>query len=1127
MKKIIAWIVALGIVLGSCLGGAVYETEAADPGLIKLKFDLGGKGTASGYIGVSAKEGYDKKKGYGFGQLDLVEDVTAKGSGALSDAVWFHGGYGNFKVDLPNGVYKITVTTGNDESSTITAEDVYQLLFMTGNNAVDSFTIPVTDGQLNIYTTSGVGAVHSICTLEIEQVSTGTVTKPTIWLCGDSTVASYYNVSETAKRGWGEYLHNYVDMETYDIRNISVSGLRSWKLRETFFPTVEKYGKKGDILVLAIGINDYIDGSSSADYIATMTAMVKSAKSRGMRVCLVKQNSDHGACFKYPLTEKMWFSDELDSIAASEKVEVIDLFTAWRNFCLEKGQVVSARYYNEGVHPNKLGADKMAEFVAAQMFPSGQQSGPVKVDPYPDFDAKASVVYETAVSGEVITNPHKGYVMEVHNPDMLYSGKHRLGIDGSLNNQAWNVISACCSVLYWEDINPAEGTYDFSEIDAMLKACENAGFTYAIRIIPYSTATGSDDNYGVEHDFVPEWVYKKGAKQDLTKYKYKENSPTIKVPKWDDPIYIQAYKDLLTELAKRYDKDPRVEYIEVRAFGNMGEWHTSEFTDNDLPSVEIQEDMLAHYAAVFKNTTCCVFVDARDIYDYTNSLGFAKRNDGLIMAPNTEWELVPSYRANVPTMGDNHNTYLHMKDPKDSQYLKWTREHYRECIEISHLTFFALDQDSGCGYEIYREQQDLIDEMCNRLGYNFTVTSAKRNGNQLKVTIKNTGLAPAFFNIDLCAEITDANGNKIRSFGSPIRIEKGSFHDGDERSYLFTYNGTLDENAIISLAMYDADNPLVAGKDPTIRFDNKNNFATKRLRLVAEAGVISATAKNAVIKAGGEQVFTVKTTADAKYLMEYAENGNLVKTWTASSSNSTVSGNVRTWTVSQNIRDAGKRKLTFKAGKTQTSAAVQKTATFTVEDVWVNSAAVKFATIVKGTSQKFTVKTTSSAKYLMLYAEAGNLVKTWAASGNSTVSGDVRTWTVNLNINTPGNRTLTLKAGKTTTPSIYASTVSFKVVNTGVISASAKYATINRGTSQVFTVKTTADAKYLVEYAEDGKTVVKAWTASSSNSTVSGNVRTWTLTQTIRDAGNRNLIFKAGTASTPTAAQRSAGFVVK
>ena len=38
--------------------------------------------------------------------------------------------------------------------------------------------------------------------------------------------------------------------------------------------------------------------------------------------------------------------------------------------------------------------------------------------------------------------------------------------------------------------------------------------------------------------------------------------------------------------------------------------------------------------------------------------------------------------------------------------------------------------------------------------------------------------------------------------------------------------------------MYDADNPLVKGKNPTIRFDNKNTLITNRLRLVQTEAVI-------------------------------------------------------------------------------------------------------------------------------------------------------------------------------------------------------------------------------------------------------------------------------------------------
>ncbi|MCQ2469432.1 MAG: beta-galactosidase, partial [Ruminococcus sp.] len=609
--------------------------------------------------------------------------------------------------------------------------------------------------------------------------------------------------------------------------------------------TAENYGKSGDILLLAVGINDYTKAYKnnpvaidSADYITYTTDMIQRAKAKGMTVYLVKQQGELNDCTTYPLPNEKWFSDAIDEMAKAENVGIIDMFHPWLEFCLEKTKAVANNYYYNNVHPNLLGADKLAQIVSEQLFSTDK---PEKVidDPYTDFDTSTAISYQTETSGQPVSNPHKGFVMTLYNPDMLYSTKHPYGINGSMDNHAWDVATICSGVMFWKDINPKEDVYNWEEIDKALEACEQSGRTYGIRIIPYTTSTGSDDNYGAEHDFVPQWVYDKGAKQDIATYKYGDPNIKIKVPNWSDPVYIDAYKKFTKALAERYDGDPRVEYVEIRSFGNMGEWHTSDFEGNEMPSVEIQKDMLDDFASVFKHTTCCVLSDAvGEIYDYALSIGITKRNNGLIMAKNAEWDLRPAYKANLPTMADNHNTYKNMLKQDNTSYLKWTPEHFRECIEIAHLSIFALDQDGQASYDFYREQKDVIDEMCNRIGYNFTVTSAKRNGSKLKVTIKNTGLASAFFNISLCAEITDQDGNKLENFGKPVPIEKGSFHDEDEKAFLFEYDGTLDENAVICLAMYDSDNPLAKGKNPTVRFDNKNTFSTNRLHLVPTETVL-------------------------------------------------------------------------------------------------------------------------------------------------------------------------------------------------------------------------------------------------------------------------------------------------
>lgn len=805
-----------------------------------LKFDFGNNGIATGYTGVTATDAYSKSKGYGFSDINKVKNVSAGGAGALSDAVAFVSS-APFNVDLPTGVYKITVTTGDDYSTIIRAEGLPQILFMTGNNAVDSFTIPITDGQLNIYAATGVpGHDYSISTLEIEQVSTGTVTKPTIWLLGDSTVASYYNVSDDVRHGWGKYLCEYVDSNKYDVRNLSVSSINAKTLFSSFFSTVENYGKEGDICVITVGLDEYVAAYSQnqttpddTEYKTAITEMIRKAKAKGMKVYLVKQQGDYSDCVKYPLIEKRWFSDTIDAVADAEQVAVIDLFRIWLTYCLENNHRIAINYYtSNGHHLNLLGSRKLAEMMGEAIFAQPEVVQPAEPED-PSFNTASTITYQTEVSGEPIANPHKGYVITAYNPYMM-SASFEYGRGGSANNAAWDIVTICNGVHYWNEVNPEEGVYDWKEIDDMLTACEAYGMTYIIRILPYSHLSGSHENYGAAHNKVPQWIFDKGAKKKRVTL-VSDPSVEIDVPVWDDPIYLEACRDFATALAKHYDGDPRVEFIDVRPFGNWGEWHTSQFVGSDMPSVEIQKDMLKYYRDAFDKTLLAVPTGAwGEVYEYARSLGIAKRNDGMISSSNEEWDLCLSYKDNIPALAENASPYSMLLENENGPYgpLKWTETRFRECIEIPHLTITALDQDSHCGYEFYKEQKAVIDEMQNRIGYNFTVTSAKRNGNRLQIKIKNTGVAPCYFNIKLCAEVTDSKGNKIRDFGEPIMIEKGTFHDEDEKTFVFTYDGSIDANMNICLAMYDCDNSLVAGKNPTVKFDNKNNLSSNRLMLV-------------------------------------------------------------------------------------------------------------------------------------------------------------------------------------------------------------------------------------------------------------------------------------------------------
>ena len=280
-----------------------------------------------------------------------------------------------------------------------------------------------------------------------------------------------------------------------------------------------------------------------------------------------------------------------------------------------------------------------------------------------------------------------------------------------------------------------------------------------------------------------EFVYESGCGSVIATVK--GSNTKIRVPDWSDPIYIKACKSFADEMARRFDGDKRVEFIDIRCFGNWGEWHCSQLEGSEMPSVELQKEMIAYYASVFKTTQLVVPSDCRgEVYEYALSLGVAKRDDGLIQISGREDELAKCYAAGLPTIGENCDEYEKMLllNDSDKWHRKWTLDRWKNVINVAHMTYYELDRGGKCGQVFLEDNLASVREMNNKLGYNFEVTSASLNYDDdlnilLSVTIKNTGLAPAFFDFNLIADITDFNGKRKAVIGEPKRIKKGTFAD--------------------------------------------------------------------------------------------------------------------------------------------------------------------------------------------------------------------------------------------------------------------------------------------------------------------------------------------------------------
>ena len=456
-----------------------------------------------------------------------------------------------------------------------------------------------------------------------------------------------------------------------------------------------------------------------------------------------------------------------------------------------------------------------------------------------------------------LSNPHKGFTVPTGGA-WTFVPEFEYGPYGSLNNRAWDLVSYGSGYQQWNKLNPAKGVYDWTELEKLLNALAEHNMTYALRVLPYTPSFIPPQE---DYDWTPPFVYEMGAKKiqiDLRGTEYHAYAPV-----WDDPIYLQAAKEFAKALAEKYDGDPRIEYIDVRTFGEWGEWHTSHILGSEMPADSVLIDMLDYYASVFKKTQLVLPSNGfGDVYTHALDLGITKRDDGFIGIPGRPDTLLRAYNANLPTIAENiagYRTMLTYDDliPGGSQ--KWTAERWVDAITTAHLTYYVLDQDNDCGYYFYKDNKALADSMSKVIGYNFTVTRAELTTvaggaettgkfadtaagnaatNTLNISVKNTGVAPCFFDIYMVAEFVDSTGKALAQIGETVRIPKGTFKDGSSQDFVFTYkveagkaNIAAQPGVSVALSLYESEESFKKGQNPTVRFDNDGLMKNSKLRL--------------------------------------------------------------------------------------------------------------------------------------------------------------------------------------------------------------------------------------------------------------------------------------------------------
>ena len=161
---------------------------------------------------------------------------------------------------------------------------------------------------------------------------------------------------------------------------------------------------------------------------------------------------------------------------------------------------------------------------------------------------------------------------------------------------------------FWSQLEPERGKYRWDILDSALDEARKHHQTLMIRMMPYD-----------ESNPLPSWYRNSGAKRAN---KAGDTDGKVWSPDSSDPLYRQAWSDLVREAGRRYDGHPALDSVDISTVGYWGEgWGPH------LPEWTVQQELLDVYFEAFPRTPKLVNFDELRALIYATRKGAGWRLD--------------------------------------------------------------------------------------------------------------------------------------------------------------------------------------------------------------------------------------------------------------------------------------------------------------------------------------------------------------------------------------------------------------------------------------------------------------------------------------------------------------------
>ncbi len=351
-------------------------------------------------------------------------------------------------------------------------------------------------------------------------------------------------------------------------------------------------------------------------------------------------------------------------------------------------------------------------------------------------------------NGGALLNPGMGWVLHFYdNAPYLYGSK----LEPSDTVDDFPGLTVVYLRIAWSFLEPEEGKFNWSILDTPAQRWVSKGKKVALRITCCETDTAVPWA-------TPKWVYDAGAKgYFFTPGQGIKEDGTHWEPVYDDPVFLEKLDHFLSKLAKKYDNNEDVAFIDIGTLGVWGEGHSWHDTQQKITGDMIKKHIDLHLKH-FKNSLLVLNDDIingvgseltpeqKEILQCAVEKGLTLRDDSILVYPNPYMSamLAQEFWKQKPVILESAHYGISKKNNCWGDGSK-----YLQAVEDYHASYVSIH---WWPREFLYEQRELINKINLRLGYRILIKEigwqtqvSKSQGEwKAKALLVNLGVAPCY-----------------------------------------------------------------------------------------------------------------------------------------------------------------------------------------------------------------------------------------------------------------------------------------------------------------------------------------------------------------------------------------------